>query len=149
MKGIYVLVILVAEDTCLKVGSLGIIEFQKGLYAYVGSAQNNLEKRILRHLQKTDKRVFWHIDHLLGENSPRILRVFYKMAGRSEECRVAKLLSDKGVPVTGFGSSDCGCKSHLFKIQESCFLTDTMQDLKVNLLDVSLCALNTTIKAQQ
>ena len=37
MKGIYVLIILV-EDTCLKVGSLGIIDFQKGLYAYVGSA---------------------------------------------------------------------------------------------------------------
>jgi Uri superfamily endonuclease len=149
MKGIYVLIILVAEDTCLKVGSLGIIEFQKSLYAYVGSAQNNLEKRILRHLRKTEKREFWHIDHLLSKNSARILRVFYEKAGRSEECKVAKLLGDKGVPIAGFGSSDCRCKSHLFKIQEGYFLTDTMQDLKANPLDISLCALNTTIKVQQ
>ena len=64
MKGIYILLISIAGRISVSVGALGDKSFQKGLYVYVGSAQNNLEKRVKRHLRKV-KRRFWHIDYLL------------------------------------------------------------------------------------
>ena len=62
-KGIYILVVSVSKDINVNVGALGSVNFEKDLYACVGSAQNNLEKRIERHLRKT-KQKFWHIDYL-------------------------------------------------------------------------------------
>ena len=43
----------------IRIGSLGKITFKKGFYAYVGSAMNNLEKRVQRHLRK--KKNFYHL----------------------------------------------------------------------------------------
>jgi Uri superfamily endonuclease len=43
MQGIYVLVIWLDDDVSLQIGALGERKFKKGLYAYVGSAQANLE----------------------------------------------------------------------------------------------------------
>ena len=37
LKGIYVLIIQVGEDSDVDIGTLGKIAFMKGLYAYVGS----------------------------------------------------------------------------------------------------------------
>ena len=72
LKGIYVLIIQVSNDVAVQVGALGKLTFTKGLYAYVGSAQVNLEKRVGRHLGK-EKRKFWHIDYLLGNNAAKVL----------------------------------------------------------------------------
>ena len=47
MKGIYCLVINIHEKMKIEVGALGEIDFEKGTYIYVGSAQNNLKKRNL------------------------------------------------------------------------------------------------------
>jgi Uri superfamily endonuclease len=124
-KGVYVLVISVRKDTAAEVGALGRMSFRRGLYLYVGSAQSNLEKRIDRHLRK-DKRKFWHIDYLLGNSAVEILRVFYKKAGKSEECEIARKIVEQGVPVKGFGCSDCSCKSHLFWVKGYQFLNDFM-----------------------
>lgn len=114
-RGIYVLVIYVGETRKIEVGSLGVLTFKKGFYAYVGSAQNSLEKRIARHLKK-HKRFFWHIDYLLGDEYAEIVNVLFKEAPKGEECRLARTLSSLYEPVRGFGSSDCKCSSHLFKI---------------------------------
>jgi Uri superfamily endonuclease len=46
MKGVYVLIISVDENIRVKVCSLSTVNFESGIYAYVGLAQNNLEKRI-------------------------------------------------------------------------------------------------------
>jgi Uri superfamily endonuclease len=94
---------------------LGALTLNPGLYAYVGSAQTNLEQRIKRHLRK-EKRFFWHIDYLLSSDAAKVVKVLYKDAGKTEECAVANALSEKGVPVDGFGCSDCDCRSHLFHI---------------------------------
>ena len=99
-----------------KIGSLGKIKFDKGTYAYVGSAQNNLEKRILRHLSKNKKK-FWHIDYLLNNTTVKILKIFYKKVEKSEECKIAEKLSKSKYFVPNFGCSDCNCKSHLFRIK--------------------------------
>jgi len=114
MKGIYVLIISVSKDITVDVGSLGKINFEKGLYAYVGSAQKSLEKRLRRHLRKV-KRKFWHIDYLLENKSVSIAKVFCKAADKYEECMIARELSGMAVPVVNFGCSDCSCVSHLFK----------------------------------
>jgi Uri superfamily endonuclease len=101
--------------SCVTVGKLGTVTLDKGLYAYVGSAQKNLEKRVQRHMQK-QKRVFWHIDYLLMLEQASLTEVFYKEEDKKEECRTAETLTKLGKPVKGFGCSDCTCKSHLIRI---------------------------------
>jgi adenylylsulfate kinase len=123
MKGIYVLLISVAKDISISVGALGGRDFQEGLYVYVGSAQNNLEKRVKRHLRKT-KRKYWHIDYLLSNRRAKVVRVFCKEAGKLEECRVAERLCEVATPISGFGSSDCACKGHLFGIETHDYLNE-------------------------
>jgi len=118
MKGVYILLINIEKELQLKIGSLGKIKFDKGKYAYVGSAQNSLEKRIERHKSKNKKK-FWHIDYLLDNKFTKVLDVFYKNSGKLEECRIANKLSKTEIPVLKFGCSDCNCKSHLFKIRNS------------------------------
>ena len=55
MKGCYCLIIEVNENQYLKIGKKLKIDFKKGYYVYVGSAMNNLESRVKRHLSKTKK----------------------------------------------------------------------------------------------
>ena len=125
MKGIYVLTIQVSSDVAVQVGALGKLTFKKGVYAYVGSAQNNLEKRVRRHLTK-EKRKFWHIDYLLGNDAAKVIAVFHKQADKAEECAVAKIIGKIGEAVAGFGSSDCNCKSHFYRIEDYGFLQEFM-----------------------
>lgn len=116
MKGIYVLLVSVNQNISVTVGALGMKNFTEGFYAYVGSAQMNLEKRVKRHVRRVKAR-FWHIDYLLSRRETKVKQIFYKQVGKSEECTVAKKLAAIGTPVKGFGSSDCSCIGHLFKIE--------------------------------
>jgi Uri superfamily endonuclease len=125
-KGIYVLVIQVSGDIKVCVGALGEMAFAKGLYAYVGSAQINIEQRIKRHL-RIEKRKFWHIDYLIDNPAAKVVKVFLKEGEKAEECKTAKRLSRKSEPVAGFGCSDCNCKSHLFHIKNYQFIQEAMQ----------------------
>lgn len=115
LKGIYILVIELDEDISINVGAIGRTEFDKGIYAYVGSAQINVEKRVQRHLRKNKPR-FWHIDYFLNEQTTRVVQVLYKKVGKDEECKIATAIAENNEPVEGFGCSDCKCKSHLFKL---------------------------------
>ncbi len=128
MKGIYILIVSVDRDINVNVGALGSLKFEKGMYAYVGSAQNYLEKRVKRHLGR-EKKKFWHIDYLLDNPRAKVHRVFRKNAGRPEECRTTEELNKKGIPIPGFGSSDCKCESHLFKIADCEFLRKHMSEM--------------------
>ena len=111
MKGSYVVLIKV-EDTCnLPVGGLGKVAFNRGYYAYVGSALNNLEKRIHRHMS-AEKKIFWHIDYLLEK--AEVIDVLYVESAEKLECGIVGLLSRTLKSVPGFGCSDCSCRSHLF-----------------------------------
>jgi Uri superfamily endonuclease len=130
LKGVYVLVIQVDEDTSVNVGALGRLTFKKGLYAYVGSAQNNLEQRVKRHLRK-GKRKFWHVDYFLDNEATKVVEVFQQRADKAEECAIAGVIGERGEPIDGFGSSDCSCKSHLFRVGDYGFLQEFMQVLGV------------------
>lgn len=111
-KGIYLLFIFLNKDKRIKIGKLGRFLFPKGNYCYVGSALNNLEKRILRHKSK-HKKLHWHIDYFLKYG--KIIKVRKIKTSKKIECKIAQRVAKKGkVIVNGFGSSDCSCKSHLF-----------------------------------
>ena len=111
MKGTYILIMTLPKNTSIIVGKHRILHFNKGCYAYVGSALNGLEQRIQRHL-RTDKKTHWHIDYLLAFTE--IVEIFYKENNGREECRIAQFLERNFVSIPGFGCSDCSCKSHLF-----------------------------------
>lgn len=101
----------VKKEEFIKVGALGKIKFQKGFYAYVGSALNNLEKRVQRHLRKK-KKIHWHIDYLLRK--AKVREVIYASGEKRKECTIAKSLAKNFSGIKNFGSSDCHCTSHLF-----------------------------------
>jgi Uri superfamily endonuclease len=138
MRGVYILLILIGEDVAVNIGSLGKIFFERGLYAYVGSAQNGLEKRVTRHFKK-DKRKFWHIDYLLEDKQAKIVEVFYKEAGKEEECRIANKLGEINQSIRGFGSSDCNCKSHLFKLNNSDLVEEILKENLFLKLRINCC----------
>ncbi|MCK5261617.1 MAG: GIY-YIG nuclease family protein [Thermoplasmatales archaeon] len=111
MRGSYLLLMELKNTETIPVGKLGKIDFKEGFYIYAGSALNGLDQRIQRHLRK-QKKMHWHIDYLL--NRAKIVNVFYKQSEVKEECFIAKTLEKELFILSGFGSSDCLCKSHLF-----------------------------------
>jgi Uri superfamily endonuclease len=133
MKGIYVLLLSINKSINVNVGALGVKHIEKGLYAYVGSAQKSLEKRVERHL-KRKKRKFWHIDYLLDSEDVRIFKVFFMEVGKAEECKMSKMIGKYGISIKGFGSSDCKCESHLFRVGGYDFLRQHMKESAVKTL---------------
>ncbi len=131
LKGVYVLVVQLTNNADVNIGALGTKYFAKGSYAYVGSAQVNLEKRISRHLRK-EKRRFWHIDYLLDNQAAKILKVLFKEATKTEECKIAWEISRQNEAIVGFGCSDCNCRSHLFLINDQNLVFVDLKELKTS-----------------
>ena len=117
MKGIYCLIIEIKKCINKKIGKLGNIDFNKGSYIYVGSAQNGIEKRVKRHFKKKKKK-YWHVDYLLDDKNVKIEKYLCKKGSKKEECKIAKFLASFGDIIQGFGCSDCKCISHLFRINK-------------------------------
>lgn len=123
-KGFYQLVLYLDRKSRIKIGKTCEYIFSKGYYIYTGSALNNLEGRIKRHLRNKKKK-FWHIDYLLPYC--KILKVItynqiLKKVGT--ECQLnKKLLEKKGAEIVmkGFGSSDCRCPVHLVYFSRTSF----------------------------
>jgi Uri superfamily endonuclease len=112
-RGAYILVFRLDEDETLEIGRLGRARFERGVYAYVGSAMGGLDARVARHLREA-KRTHWHIDYLLARAT--VTRVLEFETPRRIECELSGQVSElagSSMPVRGFGSSDCGCWSHL------------------------------------
>lgn len=110
-KGTYILFIELAGDRAINVGSLGTIHFERGGYAYAGSAMGGLKGRIGYHLKK-NKKPRWHIDYLL--EFAGIENVLTIETGERLECTIANMLGEHFESIPRFGSSDCKCRSHLF-----------------------------------
>lgn len=112
--GTYTLLVAMPERTTITVGALGEHVFERGWYAYTGSAFGTGGfARIERHRAvddgENDTR-HWHIDYLLGHIETTVAAVA-RTAEADIECVVADALP--GQPVAGFGASDCDCDSHL------------------------------------
>ena len=118
-KGIYCLTIKLVKRCNIQVGCLGNFGFPGGFYVYVGSAQNNLEDRIERHLRR-DKKMHWHIDYLLHYG--QVICVHTYAGEKHTECVLSQKignLKNTMILVSGFGSSDCSCASHLYFFQDN------------------------------
>ena len=111
MKGSYTLLIRLPEAQTMTIGSLSDVYFPQGYYAYVGSALGGIKARLGRHLNQS-KRLHWHIDYLLQKASITAI-IIGESEGRAE-CAIARALSAQFDSIPSFGSSDCGCSSHLF-----------------------------------
>lgn len=109
----YCLIIKLRQNSRIKIGKLGEIDFKTGYYVYVGSALNSIDNRIRRHLSKK-KKLFWHIDYLLNSTNSTVEEVILERSPEKWECKVAAGVSKKGTPTDRFGCSDCRCSSHLF-----------------------------------
>lgn len=110
--GVYILLIKLELGRRIKIGKLGTLHFEKGIYLYVGSASRGIQKRVERYLKRR-KRLYWHIDYFLRYGEP--LATFYILTSESDaECRIANSLAKRFKSIPNFGSSDCRCKSHLF-----------------------------------
>lgn len=120
------LIIEISKTISLNVGALGLLTFVSGLYAYVGSAQNNLELRVKRH-KSSQKRLFWHIDYLLNNEAAKVISVYSAQGDKATECKIALLLDKNAESIAGFGCSDCHCESHLFRAENFDFLGKYMQ----------------------
>jgi Uri superfamily endonuclease len=118
--GTYALVLAAAKRKRIFVGRLGILDVRPGFYVYVGSAlgSGGLAARIGRHARQ-EKTLRWHVDYLRAVTD--LVEVWFRPERRRRECSWAKRLS--GMPGAeirrlGFGSSDCGCRSHLFFFEQ-------------------------------
>ena len=123
MKGTYILVIKLSQNSKIIVGALGSISFPKGIYFYVGSAMAvtgalTLLNRVKRHLlNDSNKKVHWHLDYLLKSDKTQIIRVYMIPSVDKYECIIAQeILKKSDDYINNFGSSDCSCTSHLFYI---------------------------------
>ncbi len=113
--GSYLAILEVEEDSRISVGALGDVLFTKGYYVYVGSAMQNLQKRIDRH-RRLRKKHHWHID-ALREKSRFVTGLAVRSSERIE-CELAGALEGIAAGlVPDFGCSDCGCHSHLFRFE--------------------------------
>ncbi|AEH51813.1 GIY-YIG nuclease family protein [Pseudothermotoga thermarum] len=126
-KGTYILVVKLEKDRTIK-SKAKSWNLSKGLYAYVGSAMNNLEKRIERHLRK-NKKMHWHVDYLLKE--AKVLMVIEIPSNERLEEKVARYLEKFFEPVKDFGSTDVKTKGNLFKISSAQELIKVMDDSKL------------------
>ncbi len=115
-SGIYLLIIELDDDLKIRIGALGEIEFKKGIYCYVGSAQKNLIQRLKRHLRK-DKKLHWHIDYLL--RYAKVRRIYVAPLNKEYESIIANELMKYFDYILNFGNSDAKKdKSHLFFINK-------------------------------
>lgn len=133
--GAYALLLRIASNTCLRIGSLGTVDFLAGDYLYLGSAlgPGGLRARLHHHLSSTAK-LRWHLDYLRGIARPT--GFWWKVvdekpaAGQPRlECLWAQALTSlpgAGIPLRGFGSSDCrsGCGAHLLFFGKMGVLSD-------------------------
>ena len=118
-SGLYQLVIAVPRTQAVTIGRLGRFSFPSGYYVYTGSAKRRLGSRVARHLRKR-KKMRWHIDYLLRHGL--VVEVKKQSGGVLSECELSRSvggIQGSRVVVRGFGSSDCGCSTHLFHFQRN------------------------------
>ena len=114
-KGTYVLFVTLRNETTITAGALGPHTFSPGTYCYVGSAMAGLDQRLKRHLAH-DKKLKWHIDYLTTVCDSS--EAWESYPDPVPECDLGRMAEECGaVPeMDCFGCSDCGCRTHLFRI---------------------------------
>ena len=120
-SGTYALILELGKDQSIKIGRLGTYPFDKGYYAYVGSAfgPGGLNARIRHHL-RISITPHWHVDYLRQKSSP--VQIWWSTTRNRREhdwSSAMRLLSTSHEILKGFGASDCNCFSHLFHFKRN------------------------------
>ena len=113
--GTYALILVSSFQDIVQIGRLGLLRLKPGFYIYIGSAfgPGGLKARISHH-RRLSKHPRWHIDYLRTVTG--LHRVWYTYDSIHREHQWAKTMlrmKNASIPLEGFGSSDCSCKSHL------------------------------------
>lgn len=126
--GTYVLVFEIAGTVINRLGQF------RGRYCYVGSAfgPGGLRARISRHLRE-NKPTKWHIDTLTCSPGFRAITIF--ASGEGLECEIAGEISRSCEGHPGFGASDCGCPTHLFRVTSLPLLEEALDRFGMVRLD--------------
>jgi Uri superfamily endonuclease len=118
-SGSYLLLARLWKDISIRIGALGVHNFEHGYYFYCGSAcgSGGLKARINHHLRLSNH-PSWHFDYLKPDLM--IETAWFTISGEALECSFVKRLSSlprAKQPVRFFGSRDCrnGCHSHLVR----------------------------------
>jgi len=114
VRGAYCIVCKLGSNANIEVGSLGRARFSRGVYVYIGSALQGIEQRVRRH-RSGWKKLRWHIDYFL-QKAEVMAVMSVPSRDKETECRLAEAMlgiAGASMPMKGFGSSDCGCQSHL------------------------------------
>lgn len=115
--GDYIMVLHLDADTDMEIGSKGMMHFQKGYYMYIGSAKDNLTKRMERHKRKR-KKMHWHLDYFRG--ACEVVAAMPVRTSEDYECELARAVSTiADWEVRHFGCSDCNCGSHLYGLHSN------------------------------
>ena len=116
-SGCYVIIYILSAPTDDQDDRLGLLHFEPGAYAYVGSARRNLRKRVERHIS-LEKRDRWHIDYFSKKAAFQEAWCVYTEADL--ECELAQhLRASSQAEVKSFGCSDCRCTSHLLRFDQT------------------------------
>jgi Uri superfamily endonuclease len=133
LPGAYALILHATGGQLITVGRLGDMLVVPGYYVYVGSAlgPGGLDGRLRRHVAGTGK-LHWHIDYLRRVTD--VVEAWCSIGPERYEHVWASVLAQMagaGVPIPGFGASDCICAAHLFYFAGAPVLTAFQRNLAV------------------
>jgi len=119
VKGIYVFIFRVLNDLNISIGSLGRVYIPQGLYGYIGSARGfgGIKARVLHHIKKNKKRLWWHIDYLTTMPDVTPLYIVFAETSKDIEHFLAQQMNSAycwNGYIKGFGSSDKDSYTHLY-----------------------------------
>ena len=109
---LYVVLTYVPRRTTVPVGALGSVAFERGWYAYVGSAARARRARLARHLAPF-KPLRWHADYLFAAFPARRAWLVDGAAGECELAGALAALPGAARRPRRFGAGDCRCAGHL------------------------------------
>ena len=137
--GTYLLLLKCDARTELSIGKLGNIMTEPGYYLYVGSAfgPGGIKARINHH-KKLSLRPHWHIDYLRTEVDIVDAWCVYGFRYEHEWAQSLIHSGNTAMPLTGFGSSDCACATHLFQLKHKPVKAGLEKLLKNKLSSVSI-----------
>jgi len=138
--GTYALVLECRKTDLLRVGRLGRLRLQPGFYVYVGSAfgPGGLAARIQHH-RHLAARPHWHIDYLRA--ACELIDVWFTADRVRREHSWANdvaRLQGAGIPMPGFGSSDCQCETHLFLFKTRPSLSSFKREIKTPVMRLGI-----------
>ena len=113
--GTYALILLSSSQEIIQIGRLGPLRIKPGYYIYIGSAfgPGGLKARVSHH-RRISKPPSWHVDYLRAVTYLRGVWYTYDSIHREHQwVEVMLRMRNASIPLEGFGSSDCSCKSHL------------------------------------